>query len=101
MDLFTEKLYSFLKGKTTKGGEEGMKLSEAIRKRTELAEKGRSMDQWYSEQLKHGIPSQKMSKAIKSVIDAVWEEYFEINKRIEDYIEGMELPEEETTNEEN
>lgn len=96
MDIFTEKLYSFLKGKATKGGETGMKLSDAIRKRKEINERARAMDEWYMEQgNKHNsIPWYDMNKAIKGVIDKTWEEYFEINNAIENFIEGMELPEE-------
>ena len=70
-----------------------MNLSDAIRKRNELAEKGRKMDEWYTEQ-RHGqsnIPWHEMNKAIKKIIDDTWEEYMELNQKIEAFIEGMEI----------
>ncbi len=72
-----------------------MNLSEAIRKRNTLNERARAMDKWYIEQYNyHNIPWHEMNKVIKEVVDNAWEEYFELNKRIEDFIEKMELPKE-------
>ncbi len=72
-----------------------MNLSEAIRKRNTVNERAQAMDKWYIEQYNYrNIPWHEMNKAIKEVVDKAWEEYFELNKRIEDFIEKMELPEE-------
>lgn len=69
-----------------------MNLSEAIRKRNELAEKLRKVDTWYMDGLRdNSFPCAEVKEVILKLIGDIDKEYEELFIKIEKAIEGMEI----------
>lgn len=71
-----------------------MKLSDAIRQRSVLAEKIRATDVWYLKQTGSNVfPCTEVREAVVDVMENMREEYQELFDKIEKTIKDMELEE--------